>query len=93
MLFPINQQMVKQNHSIVRSRFFFIFNFLNSIFSLANSIRLETEQEEKRLLQDQFRQLEISTKETHTKLLKQIDNVKDFIEINHNSLILVERKT
>ncbi|CAF5105318.1 unnamed protein product, partial [Rotaria magnacalcarata] len=33
----------------------------------ANSIRLETEQEEKRLLQEQFRQLEISSNETNTK--------------------------
>lgn len=47
-------------------------------YNLATNIRLETEQEEKRLLQDQFRQLEISSNETQTKLLKQIENVKEY---------------
>lgn len=79
-LFQINQQMVKQNYSIVSFLFFFLFrNFYVFIFDLANSIRLETEQEEKRLLQDQFRQLEITSNETNTKLSRQIDNVKYLI--------------
>ena len=42
---------------------------------LASSIRLETELEEKRLLQEQFRQLEITTSETNRKHLKQIEDV------------------
>lgn len=42
---------------------------------IAQSIRLETEQEEKRLLQEQIHQLEQSSNEAKTKLSKQIDNV------------------
>jgi len=49
------------------------------VTDLATNIRLETEQEEKRLLQDQLRQLEITTNETNTKLSKQIDHVKYLI--------------
>jgi hypothetical protein len=52
------------------------------LFSTGNSIRLETEQEEKRLLHDQFRQLEISSNETITKLSKQIETVKHFSRVN-----------
>ena len=43
---------------------------------LANSIRLETEQEEKRLLQEQLREIEVLSNETNTKLFKQIESVK-----------------
>jgi len=43
---------------------------------LANSIRFETEQEEKRLLQEQLRQCEITLNETTSKLSTQIENVK-----------------
>ena len=46
---------------------------------VAQSIRLETEQEEKRLLQDQLRQLEISSIETTNKLSEQIDQVEQRI--------------
>ena len=46
---------------------------------VAQSIRLETEQEEKRLLQDQLRQLEISSIETTNKLSQQIDQVEQRI--------------
>jgi len=73
--------MVTQNHSIV-SYLFFLFtpsNFLNHSFVsyLANSIRFETEQEEKRLLQEQLHQLEISSNEANAKLSKQIEIVKN----------------
>ena len=50
--------------------------------NLAHSIRLETEQEEKRLLQDQLRQLEISSNEINNKLFKQIDQVRN-ISLNN----------
>ncbi len=80
-LFQPNQRMVIQNHSIV-SCLFLLFkssNFLNHsfVFYLANSIRFETEQEEKRLLQEQLHQLEISSNETNAKLSKQIEIVKN----------------
>jgi len=54
-------------------------NFLNYSFVsyLANSIRFETEQEEKRLLQEQLHQLEISSNEANAKLSKQIEIVKN----------------
>ena len=38
-------------------------------------MRLETEQEEKRLLQEQIRQLETSSNETNSKLTRQIEMV------------------
>ncbi|CAF0722314.1 unnamed protein product [Rotaria sordida] len=55
-----------------------------------NSIRLETEQEEKRLLQEQFRQLEISTNETNTKLLKQIENLKEKLDEKQNTCLQLQ---
>ena len=62
------------------SKFLSLFsNFINYFIIIkGNSIRLETEQEEKRLLQEQFHQLEISSNETITKLSKQIENVKKY---------------
>jgi hypothetical protein len=63
---------------------------------LAHSIRLETEQEEKRLLQEQIHQLEVSSNESNTKLSKQIDNVSECFSNDRQNdefhLILVERK-
>ena len=76
-MFRVKQQMVKRNRLIV-------IGFLNEFdlcygreFDfLANSIRFETEQEEKRLLQEQLRQCEITLNETTSKLSTQIENVK-----------------
>ncbi|CAF2392737.1 unnamed protein product [Rotaria sp. Silwood2] len=56
-----------------------------------NSIRLETEQEEKRLLQEQFRQLEISFNETNTKHLKQIENLKEKLDEKQNTCLQLQR--
>ncbi|CAF3387402.1 unnamed protein product [Rotaria sp. Silwood1] len=56
----------------------------------SNSIRLETEQEEKRLLQEQFRQLEISFKETNTKLMKQIENLKEKLDEKQNTCLQLQ---
>ncbi|CAF4266238.1 unnamed protein product, partial [Rotaria magnacalcarata] len=63
-----------------------IYYFLN----LANSIRLETEQEEKRLLQEQFRQLEISSNETNTKFLKQIEDLKEKLDEKQNACLSLQ---
>jgi hypothetical protein len=52
---------------------------------------LETEQEEKRLLQEQFRQLEISSNETQIKLLKQIDNIKEKLDEKQNTCLQLQR--
>jgi polyhydroxyalkanoate synthesis regulator phasin len=49
---------------------------------------LETEQEEKRLLQEQLRQLENSSNEINNKLSKQIDQVEDIFLININQYLL-----
>ncbi|CAM4758560.1 unnamed protein product [Rotaria magnacalcarata] len=56
----------------------------------ANSIRLETEQEEKRLLQEQFRQLEISSNETNTKSLKQIEDLKEKLDEKQNACLSLQ---
>jgi hypothetical protein len=58
-------------------------------FNLAHNIRLETEQEEKRLLQEQLRQLENSSNEANNKLSKQIDQVEDIFSININQYLLL----
>ncbi len=58
------------------------------MFHIGNSIRLETEQEEKRLLHEQFRQLEITSTETITKLSKQIENVNCLFILNKIIFIL-----
>ena len=71
--FPIEQTMGKANHSIV-SQILYDDDGVCLLF-LGQSIRLETEQEEKRLLQDQLRQLEISSNEASNKLSQQIDQV------------------
>ncbi len=52
---------------------------------------METEQEEKRLLQEQFRQLEISSNETQIKLLKQIDNIKEKLDEKQNTCLQLQR--
>ncbi|CAM2714171.1 unnamed protein product [Rotaria socialis] len=56
----------------------------------ANSIRLETEQEEKRLLQEQLRQLEISSNETNTKFLKQIEDLKEKLDEKQNACLSLQ---
>ncbi len=79
--------MVKANYSIVN--ILIDWNYSNIFdFNLAHNIRLETEQEEKRLLQEQLRQLENSSNEINNKLSKQIDQVEDIFLININQYLL-----
>ncbi|CAF1362135.1 unnamed protein product, partial [Adineta steineri] len=52
-----------------------------------NSIRFETEQEEKRLLREQYRQLEISSNETNAKLLKQIEILEEKLDEKQKSFL------
>ena len=52
---------------------------------------METEQEEKRLLQEQFKQLEISSNETQIKLSKQIDNIKEKLDEKQNTCLQLQR--
>ncbi|UJR35387.1 hypothetical protein I4U23_028144 [Adineta vaga] len=55
-----------------------------------NSIRLETEQEEKRLLQEQLRQLEISSNEINRKLSKQIENLEEKLDEKQKSFLQLQ---
>ncbi|CAF4318247.1 unnamed protein product, partial [Adineta steineri] len=52
-----------------------------------NSIRFETEQEEKRLLREQYRQLEISSNETNAKLSKQIEILEEKLDEKQKSFL------
>jgi len=55
-----------------------------------NSIRFETEQEEKRLLQEQLRQCEITLNETTSKLSTQIENLKEKLDEKQNTCLQLQ---
>lgn len=55
-----------------------------------NSIRLETEQEEKRLLQEQLHQCETTLNETNSKFSKQIENLKEKLDEKQNTCLQLQ---